>query len=123
MTMTTFLTNLETELRRQKEVQAQANTTASALATTQNPRSNYHPAPTTQSHGSNNTNSNRGRGRRPFCQNGVHNPETNHSEENCHQAHPEKALAYHQAAIDRVKGGSSSNRSLLSVNSVASDAI
>ncbi|KAI7965543.1 hypothetical protein MJO29_001291 [Puccinia striiformis f. sp. tritici] len=123
MTMTTFLTNLETELRRQKEVQAQANTTASALATTQNPRSNYHPAPTTQSHGSNNTNSNRGRGRRPFCQNGVHNPETNHSEENCHQAHPEKALAYHQAAIDRVKGASSSNRALLSVNSGVSDAI
>ncbi|KAI7948485.1 hypothetical protein MJO29_010150 [Puccinia striiformis f. sp. tritici] len=121
--MSSFLSNLEVELRRQKEVQTQATATASALATTQNSRPNNGFNQPSQYQGSNNNNSNRGRGRRTFCSNGVHNPDTNHSEENCHQAHPEKALAYHQAAIDRVKGGSSSNRALLSVNSGVSDAI
>ncbi|POW15070.1 hypothetical protein PSHT_07190 [Puccinia striiformis] len=121
--MTKFLSDLETELRRKLEAQSQSISSAAALAVYPSNQRNSNPKSTAPNQGSSNFNNpNRGSNRRPTCQNGVHNPATTHSEENCHQAHPEKALAYHQAAIDRMKANSS-NRALLSVNSGISDAI
>jgi transposase InsO family protein len=95
--MDKFMEELETEVRRQCESQAIITSTSTAMAVSQQPA-----VPSTQ----------KKKGRKPYCSGGVHNPETSHSEENCHQIHPEKAIAYHQAAIDRVTGKSNPRANL-----------
>lgn len=108
--MTCFLKDLETKLRRQQESSAQMVTTASALAVNH------------QYSNSSSDSNKKYKNRRAFCSNGVHNSETSHSEENCYQLHPEKAVAFHQAAINRVNG-TSAKRALLSVNTGVANAI
>lgn len=39
--------------------------------------------------------------RRPFCSDGKHNPLTGHPEAECHQLHPERAIAYYQSVLER----------------------
>jgi hypothetical protein len=42
-----------------------------------------------------------GRPPRPKCENNTHNPAvTSHTEENCHVAHPEKAVKHYKAAME-----------------------
>lgn len=50
--------------------------------------------------GSNNSDSQKPR-RRPFCFDGKHNPLTSHTEDQCHQLHPERAIAYYQGLIEK----------------------
>lgn len=38
---------------------------------------------------------------RAFCSNGKHNPLTTHSEAECHQLHPERAIAYYQSIMEK----------------------
>ena len=54
----------------------------------------------------------------------MHNPETNHAPENCYQLNPNKGMAYHQAALDRLKAAAGVNPSSgLSVGQGISDSI
>ncbi|EHS63375.1 uncharacterized protein PGTG_21550 [Puccinia graminis f. sp. tritici CRL 75-36-700-3] len=107
--MSTFLSELERELLRQAEPTATAN----ALAVTKNQVKSNQPK----------QGNNGQRRKRRVCENGVHNPETSHSAENCHQLHPELAIAYHQAALDRINGAGINPKSGLSVNRAVTDAI
>jgi len=115
ISMTTFLKDLELELRRQQDTANQLSATATALAVQQAPRNSQHTQGTSSSNQKRQT-------RRPVCSNGTHNPATAHSEDDCHQLHPEKAIAYFKAAIDRVNN-SAAKRALLSANSGVSDEI
>ncbi|PLW38782.1 hypothetical protein PCASD_12562 [Puccinia coronata f. sp. avenae] len=116
VTMSKFLLELETELRRQQESTAQLAATATALAvrsaasgrtpTSANPPSNLSE-----------------KKRRPFCTNGTHNPEcTGHSPADCHQLNPAKAAAYHQGLLDKANAALA-KKALISVNSGVADAI
>jgi transposase InsO family protein len=105
VTMSKFLTDLETELRRQHESSIQTNTTATALAV-------QRPNPTPME-----------KKRKPFCSNGTHNPEcTGHSPSECNQLNPSRGLAYHQRKIDKLNA-LASKKALLSVNGGVFDAI
>jgi transposase InsO family protein len=112
VTMSKFLTELETELRRQQESTAQLAATALAVqqATNSSAPTSGEKAPGEKK-------------RRPFCSNGVHNPEcTGHSKAECNQLNPARALAWHQAEIDKLQAASG-NKALLSVNSGVADSI
>ncbi|POV96246.1 hypothetical protein PSTT_15748, partial [Puccinia striiformis] len=98
LAMTPFLSDLERELQRL----AEPVISASALAVaSQQQNQNYRSGQATHSPQNNNPGHQSRRTRR-ICENGVHNPATSHSAENCHQLHPERAVAYHQAALDRI---------------------
>jgi hypothetical protein len=80
--MDKFLEKLETEVRRQGKSQAILSSTSTAMAISHQPAAPSGP---------------KKKGKRPFCSGGVHNPETSHTKDDCHQVHPEKAITYHQA--------------------------
>jgi hypothetical protein len=102
VTMNKFLNDLETELCHQQDSIAQLSATASALAVQRAP------GPT-----ANHTE----RKSRPFCTNGVHNPEcTGHTPANCYQLNPAKAAAYTQGLLDQTNAAIA-KKALLSVNS------
>jgi hypothetical protein len=116
VSMSKFLTELETELRRQQESSAQlaATNAATALAVQ---RANYSNSPASGEKAPSE------KKRRPFCANGVHNPEcTGHSKADCNQLNPARALAWHQAEINRLNA-SAGNKALLSVNAGVADSI
>ena len=93
ISMNNFLTKLEIELWPQQETKTKQSATAAALSAQQ--------APCTTLSGSSNSNSNQKRPPcRPMYSNGIHNPATAHSEDDCHKLHPEEAVAYFKAAID-----------------------
>ncbi|KAI7961693.1 hypothetical protein MJO28_002182 [Puccinia striiformis f. sp. tritici] len=100
-----LLSELEKEMKRQKESQLQLLNQSTALSAT-------HPT----------HNPNKPKQPRVNCSNGVHNPEANHPEADCFQAHPEKGVAYHQAAIDRFNF-KSKPRASLSITSDGQDMI
>jgi hypothetical protein len=115
LSMSSFLKDLKNKLRRQQEAENKAVpssfTAPTALAVSQ-----------TQPQNSSQSKSN-ARKNRPRCENGTHNPSvTSHSEENCHVAHPDKAVAYYQAAMDRASAHLG-NKAMLSAYSGIADAI
>ncbi|KNZ50766.1 hypothetical protein VP01_424g3 [Puccinia sorghi] len=86
LSMDKFLTDLELEVRRQREKADKLVSSSLALAVSQaqNLQSGL-------------------KGSCPkICSKDVHNPETAHSPNECFQLHPEKAITFYQAAIDRV---------------------
>ncbi|PLW10334.1 hypothetical protein PCASD_21665 [Puccinia coronata f. sp. avenae] len=110
ITMTKFLMELETELRRQQESQAQLTAVASALAVQRAPPNPIQSNPLE-------------RKRRPFCTNGTHNPEcTGHTLSECHQLNPAKAAAFAQRLLDKANAALA-KKALLSVNAGVADAI
>ncbi|KAI7946129.1 hypothetical protein MJO29_012517 [Puccinia striiformis f. sp. tritici] len=112
LSMNHFLGDLELEIKRQSE----SNGSISSAALTVSSRN--------QTQRSNQTSgSNRSKFTRRICTNGVHNPETSHTADQCYQLHPDRAIAYHQAALDRINSGSINPKSGLSVNPGLSDAI
>lgn len=114
ISLNSFLTDVEDELRRQGELAKQnelaetANLSGAALLVS------------TQAKMSGKQSSSRRMRQR--CENGVHNPATNHSEEDCHAAHPEKAAAFHQAALEKANSRIA-NKAMLSVNCGIVDSI
>ncbi|KNZ44107.1 uncharacterized protein VP01_950g8 [Puccinia sorghi] len=62
----------------------------------------------------NGTSSGKKKGKRLGCQNGCHNPEAQHTEEECWHLHPEKCVAFHEAALERVKARFGGPKSLSS---------
>lgn len=82
-----LLADLETELRRQEK---SSTMNAALLARNSNPSTS-----------ATNYSDNRKPKRQPFCSDGKHNPLTAHSEEQCHQLHPEKAIAYYQSVMEK----------------------
>lgn len=85
-----FLQHLEVELRRQDEAAIQLAASSKALAVAQSLGGD-----------TSSTSNSKKKGRRPYCSNQTHNPEASHSVEDCWQLHPEKAIAFHKAAMDR----------------------
>ncbi|OAV86532.1 hypothetical protein PTTG_29852, partial [Puccinia triticina 1-1 BBBD Race 1] len=85
--MESFLSALESEVRRECESQQQLISAASALAVSQN---------------QNAPDSSRRKGRRVQCTGGKHHPEATHPESKCFHLHKDKAIAHHQAAIKRL---------------------
>ncbi|KNZ53792.1 hypothetical protein VP01_3133g2 [Puccinia sorghi] len=106
ISLSTFLKDIESEIRRQTEIQASASFQATALSVTPQSKSKSTP------------------GSRPPCQrckNGIHDPATAHSEANCHAA-PEKAAAFHQASLEKATARIA-KKAMLSVNSGVPDTI
>ncbi|KAI7958132.1 hypothetical protein MJO29_006349 [Puccinia striiformis f. sp. tritici] len=119
LAMTPFLSDLERELQRL----AKPVISASALAVaSQQQNQNYRSGQATHSPQNNNPGHQSRRTRR-ICENGVHNPATSHSAENCHQLHPERAVAYHQAALDRINSSGVNPKAGLSALRGVTDAI
>ncbi|KAI7947245.1 hypothetical protein MJO28_009153 [Puccinia striiformis f. sp. tritici] len=119
LVMITFLSDLELEIKRSVEPLA----TASAVAMTVQ-RANE----VARQYNSSRSNTPASSGQRPknprrICENGVHNPATSHTAENCHQLHPERAIAYHQAALDRLNTTGVNPKAGLSVLRGICDAI
>jgi hypothetical protein len=118
VTMTKFLTELETKLRRLRESEAQRATAATALAFQ---RSANPPNPPQRTPQPNNPPGSKKP--RPFCSNGTHNPEcTGHAPSKCNQLNPARGLAYHQGKIDKLNAPAS-KKALLSVNSGVANSI
>lgn len=90
ISLDSFLSDLEMEIKRQFENHSTQHPTAMMVTNrpnkTRNPNSN-----------------------RPVCSDGVHNPATSHSAENCNQLHPERHIAYLESSLARLRGKTSSN--------------
>lgn len=61
-----------------------------------------------------NSSQNKNPKQRPFCENGVHNPNTTHTPDQCHQLHPKLAIAYLQAALTRIQNKTNAGKANLS---------
>ncbi|OAV84912.1 hypothetical protein PTTG_30956, partial [Puccinia triticina 1-1 BBBD Race 1] len=96
--MEDFLRAVEVEVRRQHEAQVQQASAATALAVSQLTNPSSDPS--------------KKKSRRAYCSNGRHNPDATHPESECWQLHDDKAIAFHQAAIDRMKAKSQARASL-----------
>ncbi|PLW34541.1 hypothetical protein PCASD_12926 [Puccinia coronata f. sp. avenae] len=108
LTMSSFLNNIEHEIKRQADPSANLN----ALAVSN------------QKQQGQSSRSGQQKKTRRVCEGGVHNPETNHAPENCYQLNPNKGVAYHQAALNRLKAAAGVNPSSgLSVGQGISDSI
>jgi transposase InsO family protein len=122
--LSSFLKDLESEIRRQAEASSIAITTpsATALAVSQPNNTSIPQSNNTHSSQPTQTKSNNSKKNRVRCENGVHNPAATHSEDDCHSVHPEKAVAYFQAAMDRANARVA-KKAMLSVNSGVADSI
>ncbi|KNZ44488.1 hypothetical protein VP01_910g7 [Puccinia sorghi] len=87
-----FLKELEIELRSQTEAVKKIAESSQTLVVSQIPGAT-----------NNGASSEKKKGKRSGCQNGRHNPEVQHTTEECCHLHPEKCVAFHKAALERVK--------------------
>jgi hypothetical protein len=113
--ISSFLNNLESELRRQQEAATMALPAApTALAVSQQPQPSLQQPPRSGT---------LSRQKGPKCENGIHNPAvTSHTEDRCHAVHPELAVAHFQAALDRANTRMS-KKAMLSAQLGVSDCI
>lgn len=85
--MDTFLLDLELEIQQQSELikKPQALAFNVSFCSSSNPSQN------------------KNQKERNICKNGVHNPNVLHLADQCHQLHPELAIAYRQAALSQIQ--------------------
>lgn len=100
--MDTFLSNLELEIQQQSK--STKVTQASAF--------------NVSCQSSSNPFQNKNQKQQNVCKKGVHNPNTLHTPDQCHQLHPKLAIAYHQAALSRIQNETQPSKANLSLNNV-----
>ncbi|KAI7958287.1 hypothetical protein MJO29_006504 [Puccinia striiformis f. sp. tritici] len=98
LAMTPFLSELEQEIKRSADPSTSPALAMAAQRVNEANRNSYH----SRTNASPSSSGQKPKNFRRICENGVHNPATSHSAENCHQLHPDRAIAYHQAALDRI---------------------
>ncbi|KAI7943896.1 hypothetical protein MJO28_011424 [Puccinia striiformis f. sp. tritici] len=119
LAMTAFLSDLEQEIKRSADQSSSSPALAMAAQRANDSNRNNYPArfngPTTSGQKPKNS--------RRICENGVHNPATSHTPEHCYQLHPDRAIAYHQAALERIASAGVNPKAGLSALRGITDAI